>query len=439
MKRLRAAPEAVQEAVGLASAQGMQFLPKMVTEMGADLAGHHLAEHLAAAEDPYSMVLGARSKSCVGMFSERIVHEVATKHRRSLTSLGGEQRISKALRERLCTLLDHPSPDNIYSEDELLVAYRLALLEFGETNGMPDKKRFEEASVRLIALERNRGSHESAAIFETKLYQIKPEPVSEEFVRCWQAAGTHIQSSAKNENLVWFKTDLLPPLMEHFSFRIKNQVFMIRVVDTDGKVDTQGTVSGLIHHALQWQGIPCLLPMKFVNGAWNPTYQGWGLVHAKDNKPISPIEVVGDDPVEMTDWELYDFAVMCVKNYIEETLGKQVVNYCNNPHVSPSIFFEGDKGLEWVVVRVARDEKGGKRPEDAIVTQAMLRDHGYPIGHFASLGIVSAEGPSCPLIRGAGMQLYFEGFEKFVDENTRLIIKSPQWKKVKFERVSGKP
>ncbi|HCF0825246.1 TPA: hypothetical protein NH722_006029, partial [Pseudomonas aeruginosa] len=163
------------------------------------------------------------------------------------------------------------------------------------------------------------------------------------------------------------------------SFRIKNQIFLVRVIDTDGKVDTQGTTAGLIHHAQQWNGVPCLLPMRLENGAWKPANPGWGLIHALNNMPVDPPDLGSDSPVEMTDWELHDFAVMCVRKHIEDNLGRQVTSSCNNPLINPSFFFEGENGLEWVVVRVARDEKGGQRPGDAMLTQAMLRDHGYPI------------------------------------------------------------
>jgi hypothetical protein len=301
MKRLRTAPEEVQQALGLASTQGMQFLPRMVAEMGVDLLGHPLADHLAAAEDPYSMVLGTSSESPVGAFTERLMQEVATKRRRTLASLGGEQRIGNALRERLCMVLDHPSTEQGYSEEEFLVAYRLALLEFGDARGRPDKRRFEEASVRLIALERSRGSHEAAVTIETQLYRVESVPASHAFTRCWQAAGSHIQASAMSESLIWIKADLHPPLLEHLSFRIKNQIFLVRVIDTDGKVDTQGTTAGLIHHAQQWNGVPCLLPMRLENGAWKPANPGWGLIHALNNMPVDPPDLGSDSPVEMTD------------------------------------------------------------------------------------------------------------------------------------------
>lgn len=429
MRRLRAAPEGVQQVLGLASAQGMQFLPRIVHEMGVTLLDRYLEGHLAAAEDPYSMVVGTRSGSRIGMFSERLVQEVATKRRRSLVSLGSEQQIGNALRERLCMLVDHPTTDQEYTEDELSLAYRLAVREFGERQGRPDKIRLEKAIVRLIAMERSRGSNEAALTFETQLYEIPSIPASEEFWPCWQAAARHIQACAKGEDVIWIKTDLSPPIMEHFSFRIKNQIYLVRVIDADDKVESPGTTTGLIHHAEQWDGIPCLLPIRMEKGEWKPVNPGWGLVHAVDNTPVSPPDLDSDRAVEMTEWELYDFAVTCVRQHIERTLGRTVANYCNNPRINPSLFFEGDDSLEWVVVRVARGEIGGRRPEDAMLTQAMLRDNGYPTGHFASIGVVSADGPSEPLIRGAAMHVYFEGLEPLWDGQPMVITEGSRWRK----------
>ena len=56
----------------------------------------------------------------------------------------------------------------------------------------------------------------------------------------------------------------------------------------------------------------------------------------------------------MSDWELHDFFVQVVRDYIAEKLGRQLISSQGNPHVDPSIWFVGDNVPEWVVVRAVK-------------------------------------------------------------------------------------
>ena len=69
------------------------------------------------------------------------------------------------------------------------------------------------------------------------MYDIPMQEPSEYFARCWQAAGRHLQAQAHNVPLNWLKAELVPPFLEHLSFRIGNQLFFVRVEDVDGKVE----------------------------------------------------------------------------------------------------------------------------------------------------------------------------------------------------------
>src|SRR5437870_4919185 len=55
----------------------------------------------------------------------------------------------------------------------------------------------------------------------------------------------------------------------------------------------------------------------------------------------------------MTDWEVQDFAVQVVRQQLEKQ-GRQLISWQGTPSVDPSLWFVGDQGPEWVVVRAVR-------------------------------------------------------------------------------------
>ncbi len=128
---------------------------------------------------------------------------------------------------------------------------------------------------------------------------------------------------------------------------------------------------------------------------------------------IDPIAHVGNERIEMTDWELQDFAVQIVRDQVEKT-GKQLMSWQGNPAVDPSIWFVGESGPEWLVVRAVRYHKTEADPP-ANWQQIAVRcaPHGKA-GHFASVSVANADDPTGteppePLWRGHGMVAQFEG------------------------------
>ena len=122
----------------------------------------------------------------------------------------------------------------------------------------------------------------------------------------------------------------------------------------------------------------------------------------------------------MTDWELHDFAVQVVRQSLESQ-GKKLLTWQSNPGVDPSIWFEGENGPEWVVVREVRDpENDAELPEN----MAEIIDHCAKmsaIGHFASVGFINLGNPLDlleesdsdfqPLYRGHAANILYEGLK----------------------------
>jgi hypothetical protein len=96
-----------------------------------------------------------------------------------------------------------------------------------------------------------------------------------------------------------------------------------------------------------------LVPMRRRGGRWQPAAPGWGLVELSSGRPIDPPALVTDESVEMTDWELQDYGVQVVREHLKEA-GRVLMSWQSNQHVDPSLWFVGDRGPEWVLVRVAR-------------------------------------------------------------------------------------
>lgn len=269
------------------------------------------------------------------------------------------------------------------------------------------------------------------------MYKIEPPNVSEEFSDCYKCAGHHLQShllacgSRGEGSWGWIKANLNSPSLEHFSFRVGNQLFFVRVIDVDEKIAIPGNPDGYKIIAKRCNGHACLMPMRNVSPSlgskiveWKTEGQGWGLVNPDTGEPIDPLALVSDEKIEMTDWEVHDFAVQVVRDYVTEKLGHELMSSQGDPHVDPSIWFVGDDGPEWVVVRFARyPQEEASRPDNLTNIIAGCSKLGKK-GHFASVTFANADDPfdftnkesALPLWRGHGSHIKFDGIHLVWEE-----------------------
>jgi hypothetical protein len=180
------------------------------------------------------------------------------------------------------------------------------------------------------------------------------EGIGREFQACWTLAASYVQRLG-DRGLTWFKGSLRAPFYEHFSFRLGNQLFFVRLEDQDGRLKVPGSREGLFEIAHACQGHPLLMPMRNSGGIWLPAYPGWGLLDARTRLPLDPKDLLSPERVGLTHWELHDLAVRAVM----VALGpERVRSHSNHPGISPSVWFEGESGLEWAIVRFARGPLG---------------------------------------------------------------------------------
>ena len=251
------------------------------------------------------------------------------------------------------------------------------------------------------------------------MHDIEMNEATEEFARCWQAAGKHLQSQTHDGQLNWLKANLNPPFLEHLSFRLGNQLFFIQITDVDGSVRGPGNPRGFRTIADGCNGHACQMPMRFDGQSWETAEPGWGLIDDISGKLINPIELISDEKIEMSNWEQHDFAVQVVRDFITEKLGHQLMSSQGNPAVDPSIWFVGENGPEWVVVRsVKYPEQEASRPENMTDIAANCSKLGNK-GHFASVSFANSDDafdpsggvPPLPLWRGHGVFIRFEGLQ----------------------------
>jgi hypothetical protein len=250
------------------------------------------------------------------------------------------------------------------------------------------------------------------------MYDIKQNDVTDEFVKCWMSAGRYLDSQ-KGE-LIWLRTHLAQPMIEHLSFRLGNQIFFIQIFDVDENLMTPtNNINGLISFSKECKAIPCLLPMKKTDGEWSVENDVWGLIDPETNKQIIPESFITDESVEMTDWEVQDGAVMIVKNKIEES-GKELMSWQSNPQVHPSLWFVGDNGPEYVVVSSARYPEEALPPKNIDdIKESNSRMSG--IGYFASVVLASSDDPFDPEAKDNGNFLPLIRGEGFIPKVSDLI------------------
>ncbi|MDR2352814.1 MAG: hypothetical protein LBF22_06550 [Deltaproteobacteria bacterium] len=259
--------------------------------------------------------------------------------------------------------------------------------------------------------------------------EISSDIWSREFQTCWTLAANYIQRLGDN-TLSWFKGNLYAPLFEHFSFRMGNQLFFVRLEDAEGRLNVPGNIDGLFEIAGACNGHPLLMPMKNTGGIWLPIVPGWGLVDAKTKEPVNPKNFLTGERVEYTDWELHDMAV----HSVIMSLGTRKIHcFSNHPDLSPSIWYEGESGIEWIIVRWSRYPEADAGPPG---NWAEIREscfaRGCGNGYFAVV-IFAGKDPltgkpveNLPLIRGGNIMINYQKFHKFLVPQGELTS-CPNW------------
>ena len=250
------------------------------------------------------------------------------------------------------------------------------------------------------------------------MYPVEQEEPSENFRIAWACAGKHIQQMGQG-GVIWLRADLNPPMAEHLSFRIGNQLFFIFVATPEAPFNPERNHI-FLDVASEATAIPCIIEMQSSKGAFEPINYGWGMINAITGKPVNPLELVSDELIEMSDWELHDFAVQVVRTQLEND-GKKIFGVQPSPHIQPSLWFEDKQGSHWVVIKATRyPNKYAELPANIEEMNQFFSSKGMR-GYIARLIVANANDPFDPLaiengnfipvFRGHGLMPLFKGLE----------------------------
>jgi len=180
------------------------------------------------------------------------------------------------------------------------------------------------------------------------MHDIYMEEPTQDYIDVWAAAGSHLYGISQGA-INWIKSDPRPPFLEHLSFWLGNQIFFLRIEDVDDVIRVPGNPDGLLMIAEGFEARACILPMKKNGTEWRSALPDWGLIDARTRKPLNPVDLISDEKIEMTPWELQDFAVQIVRDYLVDQ-GFEIMSFNSAPAAHPSIWFVRDQRPEWVEV-----------------------------------------------------------------------------------------
>lgn len=249
---------------------------------------------------------------------------------------------------------------------------------------------------------------------------VDSTPPNAEFLRCYEVAAKLIEERFfkpnKKENFVrWLKFIAQPPFLEHLSFRIGNQLFCVRIVDVDGNLIVPGASAGVYLAAEEYRGVPLILSMRKKDGVWAPTFRpGSEFFDPRTSETVDPLKLVTNEKIEMSDWEVHDYAVQVVRDKMHEA-GAKIASWQGYLGTDPSIWFSSEGQIAYAIVRAVRFPREEAPPPENFLDiyrgcQAMT-DHGY----FASVAIAStkdkfgvATAKPTPLYRGERLRVKYD-------------------------------
>ncbi len=237
------------------------------------------------------------------------------------------------------------------------------------------------------------------------MYEVTQLKPSNDFKRAWSFAGQHIQRQS-GDGLNWLRADLNPPMAEHLSFRLGNQIFFIFVEAAEFSFSNAKDL--FLRVSREAGAVPCIMKMEQRESIWEPLTLGWGLIHAQSGEQVNPTALVSNKLIAMTKWELHDFAIQIVSQHLKQQ-GKKVFSKQSSTEIDPSIWFEDDSVPAFVVVRpTTYPQKEADIPQNIGSIKASCARVSTR-GYFASVSIANADDLELPPYRGHGMYVGFTG------------------------------
>lgn len=175
-RRLIDAPVEIQEALCLASLQGVRFANDLVDAVARSQIARDVRTPLAQAENPWSWVSGTKDLTAdgVGAFVERLFHQVAEEVRPHVKSLGTEPKLQVTFRDTIKRMVEDPEFAASGRLETQLIAYGIAADLF-EKSSEPEERAVAQKALSLVAkVHLSRFSVEAAVAAYERLLAIGP-------------------------------------------------------------------------------------------------------------------------------------------------------------------------------------------------------------------------------------------------------------------------
>lgn len=252
--------------------------------------------------------------------------------------------------------------------------------------------------------------------------RVAPNTPSDLLLYARDVAGSHIQKMMEHLNdCKWVRAEYTYPSFDSMCFIYKNKVFsvIIDIYDKDGD-------SYLPQELVKRQLYACkgnnLIPCKFkviVDDPYNPDMEtvspknnGWNLFHTETDEIIIPEHLATTDKIELSQWEMRNFAIRLVLKYLQSQ-NLKIHSFQDTLEVDPQIWFDNKEGKKsWILVRADKyPSKEVKKPKSLKeITRRCFKNDGY----FAGIIFipVNEDKKDTNLYRMGTLKIDFKGLEK---------------------------
>jgi hypothetical protein len=191
-------------------------------------------------------------------------------------------------------------------------------------------------------------------------YEIpRPEP-SKEFLQARNVAGVSLQEQftkhagrfPESRDFRWIKADLTWPSFDHLTFAYGNQIFsvLIEIIDGEQSFLSEQEVQRCFTVCVRNRLIPCIFQVGVRD--MHALHKGWNLLALETSLPIDPSDLVTDERMEMSEWEMMNMSIQIVRQAITAD-GCNVLSFSDAPGIDPQVWFENEAGKRcWIVVRL---------------------------------------------------------------------------------------
>ena len=242
----------------------------------------------------------------------------------------------------------------------------------------------------------------------------------EYYPEAFKMAGQHLQACMEKSgcsDFRWIKTQPTSPSFADLVFAREQRMYAVLLAAmTSQKKAEDGSVASfeipsdqrdiLLQECERYRLEPVVFPIWL--GIMQPLVTSWNLFSLKDMQPVFPDadELLDDDPVEMSEWELCNFRVQIILHELAKE-GRTLLSFQDIPGIYPNIWFVDEQGRRsWLAV-FAQDCDDVSMTE---ILEDLKRRIPAKFGRYrACVGVLSAEHPELPPQRAEALAISCKG------------------------------